>query len=340
MTNNNSLLLCTGTLIMSNIITLEAADSDSTARISVDRGFNCFEFKADVDGRMVDVIDSQDGFADGEGRVSGNGIPLLFPFPNRIKSGCFSWAGKYYQLSEENVGYDGNGNAIHGFCIDRPWRVVAQGDDFVIGEFQLSSDAPDRLELWPADFVIRVHYELNASTLHSRFEIYNPDKVALPWGLGTHAYFKLPLTSETEATKCLCQAPVTQQWELAECLPTSKKAALPADFPLADGVYFGERKLDDVFSGVPADIVECIMLDEAAGLQIAQRTPGSFQELVIYTPPNRNAICFEPYTCVTDAINLEQSESAKQALNTGWKTLGPGEMFVTWIDISAEYVLV
>ena len=104
-------------------------------------------------------------------------------------------------------------------------------------------------------------------------------------------------------------------------------------------MYFGERKLDDVFSGVPADIVECLIMDEAAGLQIAQRNPGTFQELVIYTPPGRNAICFEPYTCVTDAINLEQSEAARHGLNTGWKTLGPGEMFSTWIDISAEQIL-
>ncbi len=82
-----------------------------------------------------------------------------------------------------------------------------------------------------------------------------------------------------------------------------------------------------------------LIMDEAAGLQIAQRNPGTFQELVIYTPPNRNAICFEPYTCVTDAINLEQSKAAKEGLNTGWKTLGPGEMFSTWIDISAEQIL-
>ncbi|NQV24909.1 MAG: aldose 1-epimerase [Rhodopirellula sp.] len=324
---------------MSNIVSIESADSDSTARISVDRGFNCFEFKADIDGRVVDVIDSQAGFADGAGRVSGNGIPLLFPFPNRIKGGNFSWAGKDYQLPADKVGYDNTGNAIHGLCIDRPWRIVAQGDDFVIGEFQLSEDAPDRLKLWPADFIIRVQYEISGATLQSKFEIFNPDKVVLPWGLGTHAYFKLPLTAETEADKCLCVAPVTEQWELIDCLPTGKKSALPSDVPLTDGVYFGERKLDDVFSGVPADIVECVIMDEAAGLQIAQRNPGSFTELVIYTPPNRNAICFEPYTCVTDAINLEQSEAAKQGLNTGWKTLGPGEMFSTWIDISAEQVL-
>jgi aldose 1-epimerase len=319
---------------MSNTVTLESANSDSTASISVDRGFNCFEFKADVDGRIVDVIDSEAGFADGTGRVSGSGIPLLFPFPNRIRGGRFSWAGKEYHIPDDKAGYDRTGNAIHGFCIDRPWRVVAQGDDFAIGEFQLSTDAPDRRDLWPADFVIRVHYEVTESTLHSKFDIYNPDKVALPWGLGTHAYFKLPLTAETDASKCLCVAPVTEQWDLIDCLPTGKKNALPPDLSLGDGVYFGERKLDDVFSGVPADIVECLIMDEAAGLQIAQRNPGSFRELVIYTPPGRNAICFEPYTCVTDAINLET-----QGIDTSWKTLGPGELFSTWIDISAEQVL-
>lgn len=319
---------------MPDIVTLTAADSESTARISLDRGFNCFEFKADVDGRIVDVIDSQAGFEEGAGRVSGNGIPLLFPFPNRIKGGRFSWAGREYQLPEDRVGFDGNGNAIHGFCIDRPWRVVAQGDDFVVGEFQLSEDAPDRRKLWPADFIIRVQYDLAGSTLHSRFEVQNPDKVALPWGLGTHAYFKLPLTAETDATRCLCLAPVTQQWELNDCLPSGRKVPLSADLPLVDGVYFGDRKLDDVFSGVPADIVECLMMDESAGLQIAQRNPGTFTELVIYTPPGRNAICFEPYTCVTDAVNL-----SRDGIETGWKTLGPGEMFSTWIDISAELIL-
>lgn len=319
---------------MPNVVTLKSADSDSTASISVDRGFNCFEFKADVEGQTVDVIDSQPNFADGEGRVSGNGIPLLFPFPNRIRGGRFSWDGQEYQLAEDKVGYDGSGNAIHGFCIDRPWRIVEQGDDFVVGEFQLSKDAADRRELWPSDFIIRVHYELGGSNLHSQFEIFNPGAEVLPWGLGTHAYFKLPLSAESQAEKCVCLAPATKQWELIDCLPTGNKSELPEDFTLDEGVFFGEKKLDDVFSGVPANIVECLMMDPQAGIQIAQRNPGSFRELVIYTPPNRNAICFEPYTCVTDAINLEA-----QGIDTGWRTLGPAELFSTWIDISAEQII-
>ena len=317
------------------VLALSSPDSASTASICVERGFNCFSFKADVGGgQLVEVIDSQPGFEDGEGRVSGNGIPVLFPFPNRIRGGRFSWRGQEYFLPDSKVGYDNTGNAIHGFVIDRPWRVVDQGPGFATGEFQLSVDAPDRRDLWPADFVIRLRYELSGGTLRSVFQIINPDKVALPWGLGTHSYFKLPLSDASEASKCLLTAPVTQQWSLDECLPSGEKTSIADDLALADGMYFGSRQFDDVFSGVPQDIVECTVIDEAAGLQIAQRNPGSFRDLVIYTPPNRAAVCFEPYTCVTDAINLQQ-----QGVDAGWQTLGPGESVTTWIDIEAGPVL-
>ncbi len=317
------------------VLTLQSPDSGSTASICVERGFNCFAFNADTgEGRLVDVIDSQRGFETGEGRVSGNGIPILFPFPNRIRAGRFSWQGEDYELPKSLVGYDNTGNAIHGFVIDRPWRVVEEGPGFATGEFQLSVDAVDRRSLWPADFILRVRYELSGGTLRSVFQIVNPDKVALPWGLGTHAYFKLPLSSNSEASKCLLTAPVTQQWALEDCLPGGEKSQVADDLPFSDGIYFGSRQFDDVFSGVPSDLVECTMIDEAAGLQIAQRNPGSFSELVIYTPPGRDAVCFEPYTCVTDAINLQQ-----QGIDAGWRTLGPGESLTTWIDIQAGPVL-
>jgi aldose 1-epimerase len=318
-----------------NVLELKSADSASTASISVDRGFNCFAFRADVDGRFIDVIDSQPGFQDGEGRESGNGIPLLFPFPNRIRAGRYSWAGRDYELPDNLVSYDNTGNAIHGFCLDRPWRVVASGPDFAVGEFHLSRDAPDRRELWPADFVIRCRYEVAGSGLRSRFEITNPDTVALPWGLGTHAYFRLPLSADSRADQCLLVAPPTTQYELIDCLPTGGKSQLPDEFDLHDGIRFGTRKLDDVFGGVPADLVESCMMDESAGLQVVQRNPGSFRDLVIYTPPDRDAVCFEPYTCITDAVNLQQ-----RGVDAGWRTLGPGESFSTWINIEAGPIIV
>lgn len=317
-----------------SVITLTSPDSSSTARISTDRGFNCFDFTADFQGTPVQVLDSVDGYGAGDGEVNQNGIPILFPFPNRIREGRFSWNGREYHLPESSVGYDNTGNAIHGFVIDRTWRVVEQGDNFVTGEFQLSVDAPERRELWPADFVLRCRYEVSGSSLRSRFDVLNPDSTPLPWGLGTHAYFRLPLSSASRADQCLLVAPVTRQWSLIDCLPDGDRFDIADDLPLAEGVYFGMHKLDDVFSGVPEDIVECSIIDESAGVQMTQRNPGSFRELVLYTPPNREAVCFEPYTCVTDAVNLEQN-----GVDAGWQILGPGERCATWIDIEVGPII-
>ena len=41
---------------------------------------------------------------------------------------------------------------------------------------------------------------------------------------------------------------------------------------------------------------------------------------LFFSPKHREAFCIEPYTCVTDAINL-----AAQGFDTGWRTLPSGE---------------
>ncbi len=314
---------------MDSVVCLTDPQSGSTAKIAAELGFNCFEFLARFDGRMVDVIDAAPDFIAGKQSFSGHGIPLLFPYPNRIRGGKFTWAGKTYHLPAEKVAYNKD-NAIHGFCLDRPWRVTERGENFVVGEFQLSREAPDRRDLWPADFILEVRYSLKEATLRADVRVTNPDNVPLPWGFGTHPYFKLPLGAESSPARCLIQAPASEQWNLIDCLPTGEKRPIPKEIDLREGEYFDVLKLDDVLSGLPRgpQPIRCSILDEAAGLQLDQITDPSYRELVVYNPPGRAAVCLEPYTCVTDAVNLES-----QGIDTGWQTLPPGETRTSWIEI-------
>ncbi len=314
------------------VLTITDPHSGSTARIAPELGFNCFEFRAIVAGRPVDVLDAVPGFADGGQRASGGGIPILFPFPNRIRAGKFSWDGRDYSLPAA----DKFGNAIHGLCLDRPWRVIEQKDDLVTGQFQLSVDAPDRLGLWPTDFVIEVDYEIVHNRLRANFRIGNPSNRALPWGLGTHPYFKLPLGASSQVGDCLIEVPADQRWELVDCLPTGALLGLDEHYDLRDGAYVSVVKLDDVLTGICCDgpQFECLVLDERAGLQVILTCPPIFREIVAFTPPDRAAVCIEPYTCATDAINL-----TARGIESGWRTLGAGSEFHTWIDITAGPVL-
>ena len=107
-------------------ITIQDANSQSTAKIAAHLGFNCYEFRADVAGRVVDVIDSEPNFIAGDKRPSWNGIPILFPFPNRIRGGRYLWEGREFEIPSTTAAFDNEGNAIHGFCLDRAWRVTDQ----------------------------------------------------------------------------------------------------------------------------------------------------------------------------------------------------------------------
>ena len=317
---------------------LEIADAStgSSAKIAAHLGFNCYEFRADVGGRRIEVLDSADDFAEGKHRPSGHGIPILFPYPNRIRGGRFVWEGREHVLSPERVPFDPTGNAIHGLCLDRPWRVVAQGPHFAVGRFHLSEDAPDRRACWPSDFLIEVRYEVGPAALRADVRILNPGDTPLPWGFGTHPYFGLPLADESDPKHCLIEAPASEEWELVNCLPTGKRQRVGKAKDLRDGEYFPALKLDDVLTGlsVNGDAVECLIMDEKAGLQVRQRTDAAFRELVVYTPADRNAVCLEPYTCATDAINLQA-----QGIDAGWRLLEPGAEFATWIEIRAGLVV-
>ena len=318
------------------VITIKDSQTGSTAKIAPELGLNCFEFLARVDDFTVSVIDAAADFVEGKQSPSGHGIPILFPYPNRIRGGRFSWEGKDYFLPPGKVACNKD-NAIHGFCLDRPWRVTDRGKNFVTGEFHLSKDASDRRDLWPADFVLEVKYSLERTALTADVRVTNPDSVPLPWGFGTHAYFKLPLGTKSDPARCLIEAPASEQWELIDCLPTGKKRPIPKEIDLREGAYFDVLKLDDVLSGLPKEPgeIRSVIWDEAAGLQVEQVTDPIFQELVAYTPPGRNAVCLEPYTCVTDAINLRLKRD-----DTGWQVLQPGETWETRIVIQAGRIIV
>ena len=169
-------------------ITLTDAASGRTPRSSA-RGFNCYSFETATPTGKLETLWAVPDFATGGGKPSGSGIPLMFPFAGRIRGTSFDFEGKSYVLEAG----DGLGNAIHGFVMSRPWRVTEQKADRVVGQFQASVDDASLLRHWPADFRITAEYRVTGNSLVSEFAIENPDTKPLPFGFGTHGYFRLPL---------------------------------------------------------------------------------------------------------------------------------------------------
>lgn len=306
-------------------VTLIDPTTGARASILAGFGFNCYEFVANLNGREVDVLWSAPGFASGDERASGSGIPLLFPFPGRLRGSTFQWEGRDYSLEAG----DGRGNAIHGFVLNRPWRVIEQSASRVVGQFQASVDDLKLLDQWPADFCVTGTYELIGNRLASTFVFENPDDKALPCGFGTHPYFRLPLGG-TSSESCVVTIPATKHWELVDMLPTGKCKELAEAKAYQQGLRFGDMKFDDVFGGLVFDGDDCVseIVDPESNTRLTMRFDRSFRELVVYTPPHRGAVCVEPYSCVPGTVGLDLP-----GVDFGLRILQPGESFTSRVEL-------
>lgn len=301
----------------------------NSASVLVGLGFNCFEWKVNFADGPRDLLWAEEGFASGEKRPSSSGIPLLFPFPGRISGGRFDFGGKTYLVPHEAA----NPNAIHGFIYNRPWRLVDQTESSVSAAFQASVDDPSILNHWPSDFSVEATYALVGSELHFDATFSNTGYDDLPWGFGTHAYFRLPLANDSSTAETSIAAPVESEWLLDEMLPTGELLTVKPQMTLVEGLKLAERGFDTPYRlKQTSDIVQTIVADTTSGRRVVQEFSGKqYPHVVIYTPGHREAVCIEPYTCVPDPFRM-QDIGVESNLNI----LQPGDRADTRCVLRAE----
>ena len=318
----------TGDAMLPAPIDLRDPVTGATARIHPAVGFNCASFVAVIDGAPVETLWSEPDFvASGAGKSTRSGIPLLFPFAGRIGDASYTWEGRTYPLTTAGRS---DANAIHGFVVDRPWRVIALAADRAEAEFQGSIDAPETLAEWPSDYRIRVAYALEGNALHCDVRIDNPGDAALPFGFGTHPYFRVPLGGG-DADACRVTVPALEFWPLADMLPTGERLPVDAARDLRHGVPFRDIQVDDVLSSLIASdgAIVATVLDPTSGIEVRQSWTMAFPHCVVYTAPARESIAIEPYTTAPDAFRLRDA-----GIDPDLVVLQPGEAWHVRITIA------
>jgi aldose 1-epimerase len=308
------------------VVVLENVKGDR-AEICPALGFNCFRWCSVYQGTPREMLYAPAEFFT-SGRPTRGGIPILFPFPNRIRGGAFSWRGRSYQLPKND---STKANAIHGFACRRPWRVSGQGVEsesaWVQAEFRCSQDDPANRPFWPADHEIKVTFRLGPGFLRIDTEIRNPDAVPLPFGLGFHPYFRLAGQDD------LVSAPAKSFWFLEDSLPAGERKPVDAAHNLNDGRRAADLQLDDVLTDLPNVAPGSNGLLQRGhvqhdGVRLTLSCSADFRELVVFTPPHRQAFCIEPYTCTTDAVNLQA-----RGVDAGWRELPPGGKWTAVVEM-------
>jgi len=291
---------------------LRDAAHDAEARIVAGRGNNVTHFRVKPAGESaaIDVLlpPSGDGGLGASGYSAGN--PILFPFPNRVKGGRYSFGGRNHQL---DVNESARGNHIHGLVSSRAWRLDSAGTSDSEGAWQTASmqlDAdPDILRQYPFPCRISVTTRLRDGVLEQATEVRNTGKEPLPMGYGTHPWFPASLGGAREQTEV--KVPGAKYWRLEILVPTGETVDVSSDaekFDLRRWHALDGNEYDDVFTALerrPDGWTEAGVRYPDRGLQLIVEASPEFREWVIFAPLSRAVVCLEPYTGTTNAVNLQ-----------------------------------
>ncbi len=302
------------------VVTLRDETGGASASILPSYGFNLFDLRLPAAGEVRRIIVARDDFADDPKLPGRNGTPILFPFPNRIREGKYSFGGKRYQVPLE-----GKPHAIHGFAIEAAWDVIDRGstdsEAFVVGRYHLAAQSPAMRPHWPTDAILTVRHGLSARKLTMTITVSNPTEADLPYGFGIHPYFRLPLAGGDKA-KTRVILPASETWPLQGYLPTGEVKPVDPRLDFRNGRPMAGLKLDDVLTGIAfeGDRATCRLVDENLGAEVRLSFDRHFRDLVVFTPPfDDTLIAVEPYTQTTDAINLQA-----QGIDAGLRVLEHG----------------
>lgn len=305
------------------------ADEADTCRAEVWPffGFNCLRWQVRTSsGNWGDILYTAPDWETNPVPTR-SGHPILFPFPNRFAAGRFTFRGKTYQLPlNESSGK----HAIHGFTPRNPWQVAAvessEGEARITGKFRLPDDHPPAAGQWPGPLTLTLSYVLTPNVLRVEAEVRNPGATPVPCGLGYHPYFRVPTAPGAAADDLILTSSAATAWPADEGIPTGERVPVPAEFDYRSPRPVGDQILDRLFTDLGFDRAKAGELVEVARLghrsapgRVTVSVSPAFRELLLFTPPHRKAVAIEPYTCASDAANLDA-----RGIDAGWAVLPPG----------------
>ena len=257
---------------------------------------------------------------------SSPGSPVLYPTPNRIAGGKFSWEGREFFF-----GLNDGDRFLHGLVRDKAWEyeILSADENGVAVRMWIDFTPGGQFyETFGIDHRLTLTYSLDNEGLKIEHKVENRDSISLPYGIAYHPYLNYLGSKESNI---LC-VPASKHHEAVNLMPTGKLEDM-------DGQPFDIRKptpvpdlvLDDVYWGMTPENPAWVEFRDA-GIRLEFRTSPEFTHMVVYIQPQNEFFCVENQTCSTDAINLWNAGLEKESHVLVVK---PGETSRGWV----HYVL-
>ncbi len=244
------------------------------------------------------------------------GIPLLYPWANRLSRHRYRVGDVDVDLRPLDLHTDGNGLPIHGTMLARPeWEVTRLGagprSARLASRFDFGAH-DDLLASFPFPHELAIDVTLSASGLRVTTTVRPNGPVSVPVAFGWHPYLQLP-ASERDS------------WELG--LPERANARLDgrgiptgrARPAAAERAPLAGRSLDDLFALGPSRVLTLASADRRLTLTYDDCYPYA----QVYSPAGSSFCAIEPMTAPTNAL-----------VSGDFPTVRPGEMFSAAFSIT------
>jgi galactose mutarotase-like enzyme len=241
------------------------------------------------------------------------GIPLLYPWANRLAGFEYAAAGRRVQVPHDatRVALDQNGLPIHGVIGGRlSWMLASEppaGGRSLSARLQWSAAEPELFEVFPFHHDLTYQAHLARGRLRVELTVQASGSDAVPLVFGFHPYLSLP------------GAP-RERWLIE--LPAMRRLQVdPRQIPVAPGqpqpsrrFELGGLEFDDGFEelATPARFRAA-----AAGRRIELEFLAGYPCAQVFAPSSGQFICFEPMVAPANAL----------ASGDGLRLLDPGRSY-------------
>lgn len=254
----------------------------------------------------------------GDPKYWGDRSPMLFPFIGRLTNNRYKYMGKTYPMG------------IHGFAAASNFSVAEQGSDRIVLEL---ADSPATREQYPFAFALRITYALQDKTLQVTYHVENRDSKTMPFGIGGHPGFNVPLAVgegfedyELEFA-CPCQP------DRVGFSPAVYLNGQDAAYPLREGRFIDlKHSLFDEDAVILKNMAREVTLRSKVSGKGVTVSYSDMPYLGIWHWPQTDApyVCIEPWSSLPSRQDVVEEFSCKSDLIQ----LAPGELYETTWSIS------
>jgi aldose 1-epimerase len=249
-------------------------------------------------------------------RGSSVGIPILYPWANRLSQFEFDVAGKRTLLDRSSplLHLDQNGLPNHGVpWSNLEWQVQhIQPDQMIAG---LNWNTPDLLQIFPFEHTVEMNVAVESNALKIITQVTAGDS-KVPISFGFHPYVGIPNLNRS-------------LWRLK--LPRMKKLVLDdRQIPTGDTKEFagfdaelGTSEFDDGFELIDLQSKFSI---EGNGWKISTQLQSGYAHAQVFAPRDKDFIALEPMTSPANAL----------VSGRNLRILEPGETFSASFAIVIE----